>query len=153
RRGRATRADRHGPDAHGRPGVPGRRRDGHGGGGGRRRRALLRPGRPPPRPVRGAARSPRPPPAARRRRLRAVLLEGRAGGGRLMPIAGEVAVVGYASTPFGVLHERGYLDLLAEAALGAVADAGLEPDDVEAAWLGTAEPSLTGLVGDAGTAV
>jgi acetyl-CoA C-acetyltransferase len=70
-----------------------------------------------------------------------------------MPIAGEVAVVGCASTTFGVLHERGYLDLLAEAALGAVADAGLEPADVEAAWLGTAEPVLSGLVGDAGTAV
>jgi acetyl-CoA C-acetyltransferase len=70
-----------------------------------------------------------------------------------MPIAGEVAVVGYASTRFGVLHERGYLDLLAEAALGAVADAGIEPDDVDSAWLGTAEPGLAGLVGDAGTAV
>jgi acetyl-CoA C-acetyltransferase len=52
-----------------------------------------------------------------------------------------------------VLHDRGYLDLLAEAALGAIADAGLEPGEVEAAWLGTAEPILAGLVGDAGTAV
>lgn len=70
-----------------------------------------------------------------------------------MPIAGEVAVIGCASTAFGVHHDRGYLDLLAEAALGAIADAGLEPGEVEAAWLSTAEPGLTGLVGDAGTAV
>jgi acetyl-CoA C-acetyltransferase len=70
-----------------------------------------------------------------------------------MPIAGEVAIVGTAATPFGVLHDRGYLDLLAEAALGAIADAGVEPDAVEAAWLGTAEPTLAGLVGDSGAAV
>jgi acetyl-CoA C-acetyltransferase len=70
-----------------------------------------------------------------------------------MPIAGEVAIVGTATTRFGVLHGRGYLDLLAEAALGAIADAGLEPGEIEAAWLGTAEPLLAGLVGDAGTAV
>jgi len=70
-----------------------------------------------------------------------------------MPVAGSVAIVGTATTRFGVLHDRGYLDLLAEAALGAIADAGLEPGEVEAAWLGTAEPILAGLVGDAGTAV
>src|SRR6476469_4802919 len=62
-----------------------------------------------------------------------------------MPIAGEVAIVGAASTAFGVHHDRGYLDLLA--------DAGIPLDRVESAWLGTAEPGLTGLVGDAGTAV
>ena len=70
-----------------------------------------------------------------------------------MPVAGEVAVIGSATTAFGVHHERGYLDLLAEAALGAVADSGLELDRIESAWLGTAEPGLTGLVGDAGSAV
>jgi acetyl-CoA C-acetyltransferase len=70
-----------------------------------------------------------------------------------MPVAGEVAIVGTATTRFGVLHERGYLDLLADAALGAIADAGLEVAAIEAAWLGTAEPALAGLIGDAGTAV
>ena len=70
-----------------------------------------------------------------------------------MPVAGEVAIVGTATTRFGVLHDRGYLDLLAEAALGAIEDAGLETGAIEAAWLGTAEPTLAGLVGDAGTAV
>jgi acetyl-CoA C-acetyltransferase len=70
-----------------------------------------------------------------------------------MPIAGEVAIVGSACTRFGVLHERGYLELLAEAARGAIADAGVAQGRVEAAWLGTAEPGLAALLGDAGTAV
>ena len=110
---------------------------------------LLRPGRPvrPRRDRRAGA--PRAAPPARRRRGRAVLLEG----GSRMPIAGEVAIVGAATTAFGVLHERGYIELLAEAAFGALDDAGLGLDRLGSAWLGTAEPGLTGLVGDAGTAV
>src|SRR5690606_8385654 len=86
-------------------------------------------------------RSPRAPARASERR------------GLTMPIAGEVAIVGTGVTPFGVLHDRGYLDLIAEAATAAVADAGLSLDDIEAAWLGTAEPLLAGLVGDSGAAV
>jgi acetyl-CoA C-acetyltransferase len=70
-----------------------------------------------------------------------------------MPIAGQVAIIGSASTQFGVLHDRGYLELLAEAARGAIGDAGVEQSRVEAAWLGTAEPGLAALLGDAGTAV
>ena len=56
-----------------------------------------------------------------------------------MPIAGEVAIVGSATTAFGVHHDRGYLDLLAEAAFGAVADAGL--DSTGSARRGSARPS------------
>lgn len=70
-----------------------------------------------------------------------------------MPIAGQVAIIGSAATRFGVLHDRGYLELLAEAARGAMADAGIEQDRIEAAWLGTAEPLTAALLGDAGTAV
>jgi acetyl-CoA C-acetyltransferase len=70
-----------------------------------------------------------------------------------MPVAGEVAIVGAGVTRFGVLHEHSYLDLIAESATGAVADAGLDMDQVEAAWLGTAEPLTAGLVGDSGAAV
>jgi acetyl-CoA C-acetyltransferase len=70
-----------------------------------------------------------------------------------MPIAGEVAIVGTGVTPFGVLHDRGYLDLIAEASHAALADAGIDLGQVEAAWLGTAEPQLAGLVGDSGAAV
>jgi len=70
-----------------------------------------------------------------------------------VPIAGQVAIVGSACTRFGVRHDRGYLQLLAEAACGAMDDAGLAQSDVDAAWLGTAEPAISALVGDAGTAV
>jgi len=70
-----------------------------------------------------------------------------------VPIAGQVAIIGSAATRFGVLHDRGYLELLAEAARGAIAEAGIEQDELEAAWLGTAEPLTAALLGDAGTAV
>ncbi len=70
-----------------------------------------------------------------------------------MPISGEVAIVGVGVTRFGVLHDRSYLALLAEASLAAVADAGLGLPDVQAAWMATAEPLLAGLVGDSGAAL
>ncbi|MEE8601520.1 thiolase family protein [Euzebya tangerina] len=70
-----------------------------------------------------------------------------------MPIAGDVAIVGLGVTPFGVLTETGYLDLVADASFAALADAGLQPEDLDAAWLGTAEPLLAGLVGDSAAAV
>lgn len=70
-----------------------------------------------------------------------------------MPIAGEVAIVGVGITQFGVLHDRSYSSLLAEAATSAVADAGLTAKDIQAAWLATAEPLLAGLVGDSGAAL
>ena len=70
-----------------------------------------------------------------------------------MPIANEVAIVGVGVTPFGVLHDRSYLDLVAAASTDAAADAGLAIGELEAAWLGTAEPLLAGLVGDSGAAV
>ena len=70
-----------------------------------------------------------------------------------MPVPGEVAIVGAGVTPFGVLHEKSYLDLISDSASAAVADAGVTLDRVEAAWLGTAEPLTAGLVGDSGAAV
>jgi acetyl-CoA C-acetyltransferase len=68
-----------------------------------------------------------------------------------MPIAGNVAVIGSAATKFGVHHDRGYHDLLREAAVGAIADAGLVKDDIQAGWLSTAVPDLVSLEGDSGT--
>jgi acetyl-CoA C-acetyltransferase len=70
-----------------------------------------------------------------------------------MPIAGNVAVIGSGATRFGVHHERGYHDLLREAALGAIADAGVTKDEIGAAWLSTAVPDLVSLEGDSGTPV
>ncbi len=70
-----------------------------------------------------------------------------------MAISDNVAIVGTAVTKFGVLHDSGYLDLVAEAGFGAVRDAGVEMADIDAAWLATAEPQTSGLVGDSGAAV
>ncbi|HEY6761213.1 MAG TPA: thiolase family protein [Baekduia sp.] len=70
-----------------------------------------------------------------------------------MPVAGNVAIVGSAATLFGVHHERSYHDLLREAANGAIADAGLQNADVQAAWLSTAVPDLVALEGDSGTPI
>jgi acetyl-CoA C-acetyltransferase len=70
-----------------------------------------------------------------------------------MPIAGEVAIIGSASTLFGVQHDQGYIDLVRDAASGAIADSGLELDQIKAGWLGTSIPEITALEGDAGAAV
>jgi acetyl-CoA C-acetyltransferase len=70
-----------------------------------------------------------------------------------MPIAGNVAIVGSATTSFGILHSQGYLDLVREAANGAIEDAGLRNEDVQAAWLSTALPDVVGMEGDSGTPV
>lgn len=70
-----------------------------------------------------------------------------------MPVAGQVAIVGTAATPFGVHHDRGYVDLLRSAATEAIADAGLGVADVDAAWLSSAITDLTFLEGDSGTPV
>jgi acetyl-CoA C-acetyltransferase len=70
-----------------------------------------------------------------------------------MPIAGEVAIIGSASTLFGVQHDRGYIDLVREAATGAIADSPVGLDDIQAGWLGTSIPDIIALEGDAGAAV
>jgi acetyl-CoA C-acetyltransferase len=70
-----------------------------------------------------------------------------------VPIAGNVAIVGSAATSFGVHHDRSYLDLVREAAAGAIADAGLQNADIDAAWLSTAVSDIVALEGDSGTPI
>jgi acetyl-CoA C-acetyltransferase len=70
-----------------------------------------------------------------------------------MPIAGQVAIVGSASTTFGVHHALSYHDLLEQACRGAIADAGLDVAEVDAAWLSTAIPDLASLEGDSGSPI
>jgi len=62
----------------------------------------------------------------------------------------EIAIVGGAETRFGELFDHSYADLIVEAALGALDDADLEREAIEAAWLGTATPNVSGLAGDSG---
>lgn len=54
-----------------------------------------------------------------------------------MSLRDRIAIVGAYATRFGERFESSYNDLLVEAALGAVGDAGLRLADVDAAWLGT----------------
>ncbi|CAB4940955.1 unannotated protein [freshwater metagenome] len=70
-----------------------------------------------------------------------------------MPVAGNVAIVGSAATVFGVHHELGYLDLLEDASRRAIEDAGLQNQDVEAAWLSTAVTDVVALEGESGSPI
>lgn len=55
-------------------------------------------------------------------------------------IRDKVAIIGAACTKFGDNFDQSYEDMVVEAAFGAFADAGIEPERVEAAWLGTYSP-------------
>ncbi len=52
----------------------------------------------------------------------------------------KVAIIGVGCTRFGDLFDLGYEDMALEAANAAFADAGIEPERIEAAWLGTFSP-------------
>jgi acetyl-CoA C-acetyltransferase len=57
-----------------------------------------------------------------------------------LSIKDKVAIVGVGSTKFGENFDMSYDDLLVEAVYEAVEDAGIEPKDIQAAWLSTAFP-------------
>jgi acetyl-CoA C-acetyltransferase len=52
----------------------------------------------------------------------------------------KVAVIGVGCTKFGDNFDQSYEDMVVEAAFAAFADAGIEPERVGAAWLGTYSP-------------
>ena len=52
----------------------------------------------------------------------------------------KVAIIGVGCTKFGDLFEQSYEDMVVEAANAAFADAGIDVDRVDAAWLGTFSP-------------
>lgn len=60
-------------------------------------------------------------------------------------IKDRVAIIGMGCTKFGELWDKGAFDLIVDAAYEAYEDAGVEPKDVQAAWLGTV---YSGEVGD-----
>lgn len=60
-------------------------------------------------------------------------------------ISDKVAIVGMGCTKFGERWEKGVEDLLVEAAYEAFEDAGLEPKDIQAAWLGTVFSGITAI--------
>lgn len=65
----------------------------------------------------------------------------------------RIAIVGMGKTAFGEHFARSYADLVVDAALDAVAGAGIGLDDVDAAWLGTAFSYTYSEEGNAGTAL
>ncbi len=54
----------------------------------------------------------------------------------------DIAIIGIGVTKFGELFDQSYDDLVRDAALQATNDAGIELDDVQAAWLSTAFPEI-----------
>jgi acetyl-CoA C-acetyltransferase len=54
----------------------------------------------------------------------------------------NIAIIGIGVTKFGELFDKGYDDLVREAGLAAVADAGIAMDEIDAAWLSTAFPEI-----------
>jgi acetyl-CoA C-acetyltransferase len=60
-------------------------------------------------------------------------------------IKDKVAIIGMGCTKFGELWDKSVDDLLIEAAYEAYEDAGIEPKDVQAAWLGTWVSGITGM--------
>lgn len=70
-----------------------------------------------------------------------------------MGIAGNIAVIGTGMTKFGENFTMGYFDMVIEAAHEAMADAGVDPQDIEAGWLGTCYPYAYGTEGNAGTSL
>lgn len=56
----------------------------------------------------------------------------------------KVAVIGVGCTRFGELYESSAEQLICDAAFEAMADAGIEPKQIEAAWVGTVMSQLAG---------
>jgi acetyl-CoA C-acetyltransferase len=60
-------------------------------------------------------------------------------------IRDKVALVGMGCTRFGERWDMGVEDLLVEAAYEAFEDAGIQPEDIQAAWLGTVFSGVTAI--------
>lgn len=60
-------------------------------------------------------------------------------------IKDRVAIIGMGCTKFGELWDKGVEDLIVEAAYEAFEDAGIEPKDVEAAWISTVFSGLSAI--------
>jgi len=60
-------------------------------------------------------------------------------------IKDKVAIVGMGCTKFGERWDKGVEDLVVEAAYEAFEDAGIEPKDIQAAWIGTVFSGLSAI--------
>lgn len=59
-------------------------------------------------------------------------------------IKDRVAIIGMGCTKFGELWDKSEEDLLVEAAYEAYEDAGIKPEDIQAAWLGNVRTAMRG---------
>src|SRR5574341_2189526 len=59
-------------------------------------------------------------------------------------IKDKVEIIGMGSTKFGENFDMSFLDMAVEAAYAAYPDAGIEPKDVQAGWLGVFSPDQAG---------
>lgn len=60
-------------------------------------------------------------------------------------IKDKIAIIGMGCTKFGELWDKSVSDLIIEAVYEAFEDGGIEPKDIQAAWLGTVQSGLTGI--------
>ncbi len=60
-------------------------------------------------------------------------------------IKDKVAIIGMGCTKFGELWDKGVGDLIIDAAYEAFEDAGIGPDDIQAAWIGTVFSGLSAI--------
>ena len=65
----------------------------------------------------------------------------------------RVAIVGVGKVKFGENFDQSFADMVADAAYGAFADAGVGPEEIQAAWLGTAFAYTYSEEGNAGTSL
>ena len=70
-----------------------------------------------------------------------------------MGVAGDIAIIGTGTTKFGENFTMDYTDMLIEASYQAFEDAGVEPKQIQSAWLGTYMPYAWGFEGNAGTSL
>jgi len=66
-----------------------------------------------------------------------------------MNVLADVAIIGVGCTRFGEHFDKSYADLSVDAAYEAFEDAGIEPTDIQAAWLGSQLPT-NGIEGNSG---
>ncbi|HEY7709003.1 MAG TPA: acetyl-CoA acetyltransferase, partial [Candidatus Entotheonella sp.] len=59
-------------------------------------------------------------------------------------IADKVAIIGMGCTKFGENWEKSAEDMIVDAAYEAFEDAGVSPQDIQAAWVGTTSSGSTG---------
>jgi acetyl-CoA C-acetyltransferase len=68
-------------------------------------------------------------------------------------LGGKVAIIGTGTIKFGENFHQSLTDMIYEAVTLAMADAKIEPRQLEAGWLGCYEPMLYGFEGNSGTFV